>query len=166
MQVCLQVNRAPRLEILYPIHWGLCSIYVLGLRVLAAQSMLITLKGAIQWNLNLTFPFFYPFGLNESHCVCFAFPTEVDSGFSWPPIFTFNSCDSFLEKCSSGKFISPVCIFLMSPWQGCGQKSPATVLSYARGPESQRPESTCTSWRNEVATSQLVLLRGWITVRF
>lgn len=47
-QVCLKVNRSPRLGILYPTHWGLCLVHVLGLSVLTAQSMLITLKVAIQ----------------------------------------------------------------------------------------------------------------------
>lgn len=59
MHVCLKVNRYPQLGILHPTHWGLCSITVLGLRVLTAQSMLIALKVAIL-SFELDVPFLSP----------------------------------------------------------------------------------------------------------
>lgn len=57
--VCLKVNRYPQLGILHPTHWGLCSVNILGLRVLTAQSMLIALKGAIL-SFELDVPFLLP----------------------------------------------------------------------------------------------------------
>ena len=41
------MSESEQLGILHPTQWGLCSVNVLGLRVLIAQGMLIALKVAI-----------------------------------------------------------------------------------------------------------------------